>query len=81
MKLQTAVAMLKTYEIMIENGQINWLTEQPDVKSARAIITFLEEEVLIDKIPESFVDKDSTWEELGGSEPQVQDIPRRRYDI
>jgi hypothetical protein len=73
--------MLKTYEIMIENGQINWLTEQPNVKSARAIITFLEEEVLIDKIPKSFGDKDPTWEELGGSEPQIQDIPRRRYDI
>jgi hypothetical protein len=73
--------MLKAYEVMIENGQVNWLTEQPSVKSARAIITFLEEEVLIDKIPESFVENDQTWEELGGSEPQVQDIPRRRYNI
>jgi hypothetical protein len=73
--------MLKAYEVMIENGQINWLTEQPSFKSARAIITFLEEEVLIDKILESFVDKEPTWEELGGSEPQVQDIPRRRYNI
>jgi hypothetical protein len=73
--------MLKAYEVMIENSQINWLTEQPSVKSARAIITFLEEEVLIDKIPESSVDKEPTWEELGGSEPQAQDIPRRRYDI
>ena len=66
---------------MIENGQINWLTEQPSVQSARAIITFLEEEALTDKIPEFFVDKDPKLEELGGSEPQAQDIPRRRYDI
>ena len=73
--------MLKTYEVMIENGQINWLTEQPSVQSARAIITFLEEEALTDKIPEFFVDKDPKLEELGGSEPQAQDIPRRRYDI
>ncbi len=27
------------------------------------------------------VDHDLKLEELGGSEPQVQDIPRRRYDI
>ncbi len=73
--------MLKTYEVMIENGQINWLREQPSVKSARAIITFLEEEVLTDNIPESFVDKDPKLEELSGSEPQVQDIPRRRHNL
>ena len=73
--------MLKAYEVMIENGQINWLTEQPSVQSARAIITFLEEEALTDKIPEFLVDKDQKLEELGGSEPQAQDIPRRRYDI
>jgi hypothetical protein len=75
------MAMLKTYEVMIENGQINWLSEQPNVKSARAIITFLEEKVLTDKMPEFFVDRDLKLEELGGSEPQAQDIPRRRYDI
>jgi hypothetical protein len=73
--------MLKTYEVMIENGQINWLSEQPNVKSARAIITFLEEKVLTNKMPEFFVDRDLKLEELGGSEPQAQDIPRRRYDI
>jgi hypothetical protein len=75
------MVMLKTYEVIIENGQINWLSEQPNVKSARAIITFLEEKVLIDKMPEFFVDRDLKLEELGGSEPQAQDIPRRRYDI
>jgi hypothetical protein len=73
--------MLKTYEVMIENGQINWLREQPSVKSARAIITFLEEEGLTDKIPDFFVDQDPKLEELSGSEPKAQDIPRRRYDI
>jgi hypothetical protein len=73
--------MLKTYEVIIENGQINWLREQPDVKSARAIITFLEEEAATDKIPNLLVDIDPKLKELGGSEPQVQDIPRRRFDI
>lgn len=73
--------MLKTYEVMIENGQINWLREQPNVKSARAIITFLEEEGVTDKMPELLVDRDPKLQELGGSEPQAQDIPRRRYDI
>jgi hypothetical protein len=75
------MAMLKTYEVMIENGQINWLREQPNVKSARAIITFLEEEGVTDKMPELLVDRDPKLQELGGSEPQAQDIPRRRYDI
>ncbi len=73
--------MLKAYEVVIENGQINWLREQPKIKSARAIITFLEEEELTDKMIEPSVDNDLKLEELGGSEPQAQDIPRRRYDI
>ncbi|NJM76288.1 MAG: hypothetical protein HC852_11470 [Acaryochloridaceae cyanobacterium RU_4_10] len=35
--------MLKSYEAMVENGQVKWITEQPDVKSARVIVTILEE--------------------------------------
>lgn len=35
--------MLKSYEAMIENDQIRWLTEQPEVTSARVIVTILEE--------------------------------------
>jgi hypothetical protein len=73
--------MLKAYEVIIENGQINWLSEHPNVKSARAIITFLEEKFLTDKISEFSVDSNLKLEELGGSEPQAQDIPRRRYTI
>lgn len=70
--------MLKAYEVMIEDGQIKWLKENPNVKSARAILTFLEEDVLTKA---DLVDNDPRLEELGGSEPQAQDIPRRRYDI
>jgi hypothetical protein len=73
--------MLKAYEVVIENGQIKWLKEQPNVKSARAILTFLEEDVLIVEKADVVVDADPTLEALGGSEPQAQDIPRRRYEI
>ena len=35
--------MWKTYEAMYENGQIKWLEEDPQVSSARIIVTILEE--------------------------------------
>lgn len=35
--------MLKSYEAIYENGQIKWLMEQPEIKSARIIVTILEE--------------------------------------
>lgn len=35
--------MLKSYEAVYENGQIQWLDEQPSVQSARVIVTVLEE--------------------------------------
>ena len=38
-----AHAMLKTYEAIYENGQVKWLSEQPEVSSARIIVTVLEE--------------------------------------
>lgn len=69
--------MLKSYEAIFENGQVKWLTEQPELKSARVIITILEETVLADEGAESLTDRGLRLEELGGSEPQVQDIPRR----
>lgn len=34
--------MLKTYEAIYENGQVVWLNEQPEVPSARLIVTVLE---------------------------------------
>jgi hypothetical protein len=33
--------MLKSYEAIYENGQVRWLTEQPQAKSARIIVTVL----------------------------------------
>jgi hypothetical protein len=35
--------MLKSYEAIYENDQFKWLTEQPEVKTARVIVTILEE--------------------------------------
>ena len=36
--------MLKSYEAIYENGQVTWLTEQPQVSSARIIVTVLPED-------------------------------------
>ena len=35
--------MLKSYEAIYENGQFKWLTEQPEMTTARVIITVLED--------------------------------------
>ena len=35
--------MLKSYEAIYENGQVKWLAEGPSVRSARVIVTILEE--------------------------------------
>lgn len=35
--------MLKSYEAIFENGQMIWVTDQPNVQSARVIVTILEE--------------------------------------
>ena len=71
--------MLQAYEVMIENGQIKWLKEQPNIRSGRAIITFVEECFLMtDDID---LDNEPSLESLSGSQPQAQTIPRRRYDI
>ncbi len=35
--------MLKSYEATYENGQIKWLSEKPEITSAKIIVTILEE--------------------------------------
>lgn len=35
--------MLKTYEATLNHGQIQWLNEQPNIESARIIVTIVEE--------------------------------------
>lgn len=39
--------MLKSYEAIYENGQVTWLAEQPQVSSARVIVTILSEDTSI----------------------------------
>ena len=38
--------MLKSYEAIYENGQVTWLAEQPQVSSARIIVTVLSEDIV-----------------------------------
>lgn len=51
--------MLKSYEVRIENGQIQWLAEQPQFTSAHVIVTVLEEtpSPIKRRMPESMVGK------------------------
>lgn len=35
--------MLKSYEATLDHGQVIWLGEQPNIESARIIVTILEE--------------------------------------
>ena len=37
--------MSKTYEAIYENGQVTWLSDPPDVKKARVIVTIVEEPI------------------------------------
>jgi hypothetical protein len=68
--------MLKSYEAIYEHGQVRWLEEQPPIRSARIIVTILEETVP-DESPHP---EASLLATLGGSQPGLQPIPRRRYD-
>lgn len=35
--------MLKSYEATLDHGQVKWLGEQPNIESARVIVTILKE--------------------------------------
>jgi hypothetical protein len=45
--------MLKSYEARIENGQIRWLNEQPQVSNLRIIITVIAEENILPQTDKS----------------------------
>lgn len=70
--------MLKAYEVVIENDQIRWGKDHPQVKSARAIITFLDDEVSTEEGNDLLLANEPKLKDLGGSEPSAQNIPRRR---
>jgi hypothetical protein len=58
--------MLKTYEVAIENGQVMWLEEKPQVTSGRALLTILE-----DKLPFKGDTHKAILLELDGSEQEM----------
>ena len=41
--------MLKSYEAIYENGQIQWIGERPELKHARLIVTVLEDSPNVSK--------------------------------
>jgi hypothetical protein len=44
-ELTPKTAMLKSYEAIYEKGQMQWLSDQPQVTSARVIVTIIEETI------------------------------------
>ncbi len=73
--------MLKSYEAIYENGQVKWLTEQPDVTTARVIVTVLTEVPSEVESPSKAHQAAHSLAQLGGSEPDLQPIPRRRGEV
>jgi len=72
--------MLKTYEAIIQDGQVKWLAEKPNIRSGRVFITVLEERsTSINAAINSSSKQDLL--NLFGAEPVAQDIPRRRFKI
>jgi hypothetical protein len=70
--------MLRTYEAIIQDGQVKWLAEKPDIKSGRVFITVLEDRSMITPTTNDSLKQDLL--NLFGTEPNAQDIPRRRIE-
>jgi hypothetical protein len=68
--------MLSSYEAIIENGQIQWLTDAPKVSKARVIVTILEDiesQVLRRTPPASIAGKGRTLGDLVSSIVEEED--------
>ena len=70
--------MLRTYEAIIQDGQVKWLAEKPDIKSGRVFITVLEDRSMGNPKINDSLKQDLL--NLFGAEPDAQDIPRRRIE-
>jgi hypothetical protein len=70
--------MLKTYEAIIQDGQVKWLAETPDIKSGHVFITFFEDRAIVNPIVNDSLKQDLL--NLFGAEPDAQNIPRRRIE-
>lgn len=74
--------MLKTYEAIYQKGQLQWLSDQPEFESARILVTVVEElasESLSKELTKAQVAA-RALAKLGGTEPDLEDIPRRQWD-
>lgn len=72
--------MLKSYEALYENGEVKWLSEKPEVQTVRVIITLLEEVSPASEPLSKAKQAAHALAQLGGSEPDLEPIPRRRWD-
>jgi hypothetical protein len=45
--------MLQSYEAIIENGQVRWLTDAPKISKARVIVTILSDTTAQPSLPEA----------------------------
>ena len=70
--------MLRTYEAIIQDGQVKWLAEKPDIKSGRVFITVLEDRSMGNPKINDSLKQDLL--NLFGAEPDAQEIPRRRME-
>lgn len=70
--------MLRTYEAVIEDGEVKWLAEKPDIQSGRVFITILEDRSIVTPTTNDSLKQDLL--NLFGTEPDAQDIPRRRIE-
>lgn len=68
--------MLKTYEAIIQDGQVKWLAKRPNIRSSRVFITVLEERATITPSISMAINDSSKQDLLNlfGSEPDSQDI-------
>ena len=60
--------MLKTYEAIYDKGQIKWLTDQPDIQTAKILITVLGE------TKTSVIKRRSSPESIAGKGQTLGDI-------
>jgi hypothetical protein len=74
--------MLKTYEAIIQDGQVKWLAEKPDIKSGRVFVTVFEEQSTPTPTINMAINDSSKQDLLNlfGAEPDAQDIPRSRIE-
>ncbi|BAY93639.1 MULTISPECIES: hypothetical protein [unclassified Tolypothrix] len=70
--------MLQSYEAIIENGQVKWLTDEPKISKARVIVTILSDttpQVSRRTPPAAIAGKGKTLGDLVSPIVEEQDCP------